>query len=216
MRARRQRVGQLAAGLERRRLQCRRLRCSRLWRRFAGCRGRTGRSGHQHVRRQIDAAIGDRRNHRDQLHRRDGNFLADGDGADRRVAPPVHGPQQSARLAGQFDAGPGAESKVANVLVELVRAHLQRQLHRGHVARVLQRLVHRNHAEVVALVVVNHAAGERDLPALAIDHVIGRGHVLIERGRIRHQLERRARFVHVADRMVAQAAPAWCGETGWD
>ena len=69
---------------------------------------------------------------------------------------------------------------------------------------------------VFALVVVNHAAGERDLAALAVDHVVGRGHVLVQRRRVSDQLERRTRLVDVADRVVAQAARAWCGETRWD
>ena len=76
--------------------------------------------------------------------------------------------------------------------------------------------MHRNHAEVFALVVVNHAAGERDVAALAVNHVVGRGHVLLQRRRIGNQLEDRARLIDVADRVVAAAAPAWCGETGWD
>ena len=56
----------------------------------------------------------------------------------------------------------------------------------------------------VALVVVNHAAGESDLAALAVDHVVGRDHVLIERRRVGDQLEGRARLVDIADRVVAQ------------
>ena len=76
MRAGGQRIGQIVAGLK-------------------GC-GTCGAAGvlplaalinlarHQHVRRQIDAAIGDGGNHRDQLQRRDGDLLADGDRADGR------------------------------------------------------------------------------------------------------------------------------------
>ena len=59
---------------------------------------------------------------------------------------------------GSSTPGALAEAEVANVLVEAVLAHLQRQLDGGHVAGVLQRLMHRDDAEVVALVVVNDAA----------------------------------------------------------
>ena len=57
---------------------------------------------------------------------------------------------------------------------------------------------------VVALVVVNHAAGKRDLAALAVDRVVGRGDMLIERGRVGDQLEDRAGLVDIADRVVPQ------------
>ena len=86
------------------------------------------------MRRQIHAAVGDGRNHGDQLQRRDGDFLADGDGADRRGLPTADRPQQAARFAGQLDIGTRAEAEVANIFVELVGADLQRQLDGGHVA----------------------------------------------------------------------------------
>ena len=66
------------------------------------------------------------------------------------------------------------------------------------------------------LVVVDDAAGEGDLAALAIDHVVGRGHLLIERRGVGDQLEDRARLVDIADRVICEAARAWCGGTGWD
>ena len=110
----------------------------RTWPLHAGCRG------HQHVRRQIDAAVGDGRNHRDKLHGRDADFLADGDGADRSRSPLVRRAQQAARFAGQFDAGAAAEAEIANVFVEVVRAHLERELDGSHVAGMLQALVHGN------------------------------------------------------------------------
>ena len=44
----------------------------------------------------------------------------------------------------------------------------------------------------------------RDLAALAIDQVVGRGHALIERRRVGDQLERRAGLVHIADRVILQ------------
>ena len=60
---------------------------------------------------------------------------------------------------GSSTSGARAEAEVANVLIELVGADLERELDGGHVAGLLQRLVHRNHAVVFALVVVNDAAG---------------------------------------------------------
>ena len=84
--------------------------------------------------RQVDAAVGDGGDHGDQLHRRDGDLLADGDGADGGAAPALDGLQQAARLAGQFDAGAGAEAEGANVLIEAVGADLERELDGGHVA----------------------------------------------------------------------------------
>ncbi len=51
---------------------------------------------------------------------------------------------------------------------------------------------------------MDDAAGERDLSALAIDQVIGLGHLLIKRRGVRHELERRARLVDIADRVVLQ------------
>ena len=74
MRSGRQRIGQLTARLERR---WRRGRC------FAVCRS-IHLPRQQHARGQIDAAVGDRRNHRDQLQRRDADLLSNGDGANRR------------------------------------------------------------------------------------------------------------------------------------
>ena len=68
--------------------------------------------------------------------------------------------------------------KIANVFVESVGAHLQGELDGGHVAGFLERLVDGNHAHVLALIVVNNAAaGQRDLAALAVDHVVGVGDV---------------------------------------
>ena len=86
----------------------------------------------------------------------------------------------------------------------MVGADLQRQFDSGHVARVLQRLMHRDDPEVVALVVVNDAARQGDRAALAVDLVVGRGYMLIEGRGIGDQLEDRARLVDVADRVVAQ------------
>ena len=55
----------------------------------------------------------------------------------------------------------------------------------------------------IALVVVNDAAGERDLAALAVDHVVRRGDVLVERRGIGDQLEDGAGLVDVADGVIA-------------
>ena len=115
------------------------------------------------------------------MQRSDAHLLPDGDGADGRRAPLRRGPQQTTRFAGKLDTGTAAKSEVANVFVEIVGAHFERQLYRGHVARVLQRFMHGDDVVVVSLVVVDDAAGNRDLAALAVDHVIGLGHVLIER-----------------------------------
>jgi len=57
---------------------------------------------------------------------------------------------------------------------------------------------------VLALVIVNDAAGEGNLAAEAVDHVVGRCDVLLQRCRISDQLEDRARLVNVADSVVAQ------------
>ncbi len=132
------------------------------------------------MRRQIHAAIGDGGNHRNQLQWSDADFLADGDGANGRRAPLGRSAQQAARLARQLHTGTAAETEAANVLVEVVGTHLEGELDRGHVAGVLERLVDRNDAVVFSLVVVNDAAGDGDLAALAVDHVVGPGDALIE------------------------------------
>ncbi len=68
-----------------------------------------------------------------------------------------------------------------------------------------------------ALVIVDDAASEGDLSALAVDHVIGIGQVLVKRGRVRHQLEDRAGLIDVADGVVAeQASRDWRGGCHWD
>ena len=64
--------------------------------------------------------------------------------------------------------------------------------------------MHGNHMIVVRLVIVNDAAVQNDLSALAVDQVIGLGHSLVEGRRIRYQLERRAGLVHIADCVIAQ------------
>ena len=64
--------------------------------------------------------------------------------------------------------------------------------------------MNRDDAKVLALVVVNDAAGEGNLAALAVDHVVGSCDVLLQRRRIGDQLEDRARLVYVTDRVVAQ------------
>ena len=64
--------------------------------------------------------------------------------------------------------------------------------------------MNRDATVVLALVVVNDAAGQSNLAALAVDHVVGRGYMLFQRRRIRDQLEDRAGLVDVADGMIAQ------------
>ena len=61
-----------------------------------------------------------------------------------------------------------------------------------------------NDAVVLALVVVNDAAGEGDLAALAVDVVVGRDGVLVERRGVSDQLEDRAGLVDIADGVVAE------------
>ncbi len=54
--------------------------------------------------------------------------------------PAADGTQQAARFAGQLDARARAEAEVADVLIELVGADLERELDGGHVAGRLERL----------------------------------------------------------------------------
>ena len=131
-------------------------------------------------------------------------------------------PQRSRGAAGRaFRRGVprryAAETEVVNVLIEAVGADLERQLDGGDVAGLLKRLVDGDRRRsAVALVVMNDAAGERDLAALAVDHVVGLGDVWIDRRGVSDELEDRAGLVDVADGVVLAAARAWCGETGWD
>ncbi len=88
----------------------------------------------------------------------------------------------------------------------MIAAQLQRHLGRAHVARVLERILHRHAPKVVALVVVQRAAIHGHRAALAIDNV-GRLHARsIERRGIGRQLEGRARLVDIAHRQVLQHA----------
>ena len=58
---------------------------------------------------------------------------------------------------------------------------------------------------VIGLVVVNDAAARHlDLAALAVDHVVGVGDVLIERRGVGDQLEGRAGLVDIAHRVILQ------------
>ena len=83
----------------------------------------------------------------------------------------------------------GAETEVAHILVEAVLAHFERNLDGAHVARVLQRLSHREPPEVVALVVVNHASGQSYNAALAVHNIVRRNRMQIESCRVGDQLE---------------------------
>src|ERR1039458_785018 len=128
MRAWGQGIGQLASRLEWRRQQRRQLR-----------RGGLLAIGvylarHEHVRRQIDSAVGDGGDHRDQLQRRYRNLLPDGDGPDRRRTPLAYRPQQATRLAGPLRAGARAETEVADERIEVVRPQLESQLDGGRLA----------------------------------------------------------------------------------
>jgi len=49
--------------------------------------------------------------------------------------------------------------------------------------------MHRDHAEVVPFVVVNNASRQLNLPALAIDHGVRRGDVLLKGGRVGDKFE---------------------------
>ncbi len=139
------------------------------------------------------------------MQRGDGDFLADGDVADRRGMPVVDRAQQSARFAGKLDAGPRSESEVADVLVELVGAELERELDGADIARLGECLGDGDGAEAtIALVVVNDLTGDVDLAALAIDHVIGLGNGLIHRRGVGDELEDGTGLIDVADRVVAQ------------
>ncbi len=117
--------------------------------------------GHEDVRRQIDAAVGDGGDHGDQLQRRDGDFLADGDGADRgRAASDLTGRSRPRVSPGSSTPERDAESEVADVLVELVGAELERKLDGGDVAGFGERLVATviDAEAAIALVVVDDAA----------------------------------------------------------
>jgi hypothetical protein len=149
------------------------------------------------------------------LQRCDAHLLAHGDGADGRGFPFVHRPKQAAGFAGQLGARARAKAEVANVLVKALLADLHRQLDGSHVAGVLQRLMDRDAAEVFALVVVNGAAGDGNLAALAVDHVVGRGGMLVQRGRVGDQLEDRARLVDIADGVVAEQLWRGVAEEVW-
>ncbi len=96
-----------------------------------------------------------------------------------------------------------AKAEVANVLIEVVLAYLECELDGGHIAGARKCSGNGDdmHA-AIAFVVVNDASGERDLPALAVDHVVGLGDVRVERGGVGDQLEDGSGLVDVADGMV--------------
>ena len=138
------------------------------------------------------------------MQRGDGYFLPHGDGADGRRTPAVHRAQQAAGFTGQLGAGARAEAEVANVLIEAVRPDFEGQLDGGDVAGLFERLMDWNDSVVLALVVVNHASRQGDFASLAVDHVVGRGYMLVEGGGVGDQLEGRTRLVDIANRVIAQ------------
>ena len=157
------------------------------------------------VRGQVDATVGDGGDHGDELNRCYGDFLADGDGADGGAAPALGWLKQSAGFAGEFDAGAGAEAEGANVLIEAVVADFEREFDGGDVAGSSQSRGDGDDAHAaIGLVVVDDAAGKGDLAALAVDRVVGRGHVLVERGGVGDELEDGAWLVDIADGVVLE------------
>ena len=134
------------------------------------------------MRRQVNASIGNGRNHGDKLNRRNADLLADGDGADGRGAPFVHRLEQAAGFSGHLGAGSASKAEVMNVLGETALANLEGQLDGGHVTGSGQRLGDGDFSRgALALVVVNDAAGKSNLASLAIDDVVGRDGVLLQR-----------------------------------
>jgi hypothetical protein len=72
------------------------------------------------------------------------------------------------------DAGAASRSRSRECIDRSGRGRLERQLDGGDVAGVLRAPWHRDDAHSGRFVVVNDAAGEGDLSALAVDHVVGR------------------------------------------
>ncbi len=132
--------------------------------------------GHEDVGWQISATVGDGGDHADELDRGDGDFLADGEGTDGRGLPAADGTKQTAGFTGKLDAGARAEAELLDILIELVGADLECEFNGGDIRRFREGSGHGNYAEpAIALVVVNGAAKDGDLAALAIDRVVGRG-----------------------------------------
>ena len=86
--------------------------------------------------------------------------------------PHVGRPQQPARLPRKLDARPAPKTKIVNVLIKVVGAHLQRELDGCYVAGVLKRVVNSNDAKVTALSSWMMRPRHLDLAVLAVDHVV--------------------------------------------
>ena len=154
----------------------------------------------------MHAIIGNRRDQRNQLQRRNPDLLAHRDRANGNLRPAFHRLRQAARFTRKFDPGLLAESEGANVFVKSLVSQPQRDFNGAHIARLRQNVGHREHA--MRLAVADAHAIDHDRSHLAIEHFIGARDFLFQSGRNSHHLESRSRLVDVANRAVFQGLVA--------
>src|SRR3954464_9238242 len=80
------------------------------------------------ARRRVHSVIGDRRDHGDQLHRRNTDLLPHRDGTDRNLRPAAHGLGDASGFAGKLDACLRAEAEGTDVAIESLFAESEAKL----------------------------------------------------------------------------------------
>ena len=96
-----------------------------------------------------------------------------------------------------------AESEAPRVQPETLGTYAETDLDCTDVARLDDHVGERQHAVVVMLVFIDHARAEPDDARIGVDHVGRLEQLLLECGRCRDDLERRARLVQILDGAVA-------------
>ena len=141
------------------------------------------------------AAVGDRRDGRGHLQRRDANLVAHGDRRQRALAPPLRIGQHAARLARQVAGHALAEPEPPDVPAQPLGADAEADLDGADVARLHDHVGEAQDAVVVVLRLGHPAGAAAPHPGARVDEVGRRVDVLFHRRRRGHHLEGGPRLV---------------------
>ena len=139
--------------------------------------------------------VGNGRHGRQELQRRDGNFLPYGQRREGALTPLIRTSQDSDGFPGKIDSRFFTKAERAQELIDLFAPQLPRHFDEGHVAGSLNGFTKRHPSGF--FMVMNHGATDRNLSITRIQHGVGGHAIQFQGGGGQHHFERRARFVGI-------------------
>ena len=156
------------------------------------------------IRTHQPSSVDHRAGRGDHLKRCHRHALAKADAREIHVLDVRRADQNAASFARQVDAGGCSQPERAQVAIQPVRTQPQRQFHEHRITGILDGLLHRLRPVGIAPAadgVAVHLDASR-----AVKGIVRVGHTAVQRGGCGQHLERRSRFVYVADRADAHQA----------